>query len=188
MTPVILGIAFVIFPVLPLVYVVVIFNRLVNLKNLVPNAWRNVDTELKRRYDLIPNLVDAVKGYTAHEGNVLEHVVAARTNAVHSTGSPGSQAVDENELVKALRQLFVVVEGYPELKASEHFRSLQDELINTENRIQAARRFYNGNVKDLNTLVEQFPSRLVANFFQVKPAEFFEIENALERQPVVVKL
>src|ERR1700756_4182381 len=106
------------------------YNRLVNLANLTVNSWRNVDTELKRRYDLIPNLVKTVQAYAHHEREVLERVVAARNSAVNSTGSPGTQAHDENELVKALRRMFVVLEGYPQLKASENFQSLQEELIN----------------------------------------------------------
>jgi LemA protein len=173
--------------VLPAIYVVAIYNRLVNLGNLTRNSWHNVDTELKRRYDLIPNLVKTVQGYAHHEREVLERVVAARNGAVRSTGSPSSQARDENELVRALRGLFVVAEGYPQLKASENFQSLQAELINTENRIQAARRFYNGNVKDNNNLVQQFPSNLVAGACHFEPAEFFEIESALEREPVGVR-
>jgi LemA protein len=185
MMPLILIVAAVI--LVPSIYVIAVYNRLINLKNLIRNAWHNVDTELKRRYDLIPNLVQTVKGYARHERDVLERVTAARTSAVNSTGSPGSQAQDENELVRALRQLFVVAEGYPQLKASDSFRSLQEELVNTENRIQAARRFYNGNVKDLNNLVEQFPSKLIADAFQIKPAEFFEIEHAMERDAVPVR-
>jgi len=175
-------------PLLLVVYGIATFNRLVNLNNLIRNSWHNVETELKRRYDLIPNLVNAVEGHTKHEREVLERVVAAREGAVKSTGSPRTQATDENELVRALRGLFVIVEGYPQLKASTNFLALQDELINTENRIQAARRFYNGNVKDLNNLIGQFPSNLIANSFKFQPAEFFEIENAVERRPVAVKL
>jgi LemA protein len=172
---------------LPGIYVVALYNRLVNLTNLTLNSWRNVDTELKRRYDLIPNLVKTVQGYTHHERDVLQKLVAARQGAVESTGSPSTQARDENELVRALRQVFVLVEGYPQLKASENFQSLQAELINTENRIQAARRFYNGNVKDLNNAVQQFPSNLIAGAFHFQPAEFFEIERAVEREPVAVR-
>jgi LemA protein len=172
---------------LPVIYVIAVYNRLVNLKNLIQNAWSNIDTELKRRYDLIPNLVETVKGYAAHEKAVLERVTEARVKAVASTGSPASQARDENVLVQALRQMFAVVEGYPQLKANQNFLALQEELINTENRIQAARRFYNGNVKDLNSLIGQFPSNLIANYFRFKPAEFFEIEDMHMRQPVPVK-
>jgi LemA protein len=185
MTPVLIAVAVLI--LVPTIYVVAIYNRLVNLKYLIRNAWSNIDTELKRRYDLIPNLVETVKGYATHEKDVLERVTSARANAVASTGSPASQARDENELVHALRQMFAVVEGYPQLKANQHFLALQEELINTENRIQAARRFYNGNVKDLNSLIGQVPSNLVANMANFKPAEFFEIEDVQARQPVAVK-
>jgi LemA protein len=173
---------------LPIIYVIATFNRLVNLNNLIRNSWQNVETELKRRYDLIPNLVSTVKGYASHEKDVLHRLVAAREEAVKSTGSPRTQATDENKLVRALRGLFVVVEAYPHLKASANFLALQDELINTENRIQAARRFYNGNVKDLNNLIGQFPSNLIASSFEFRPAEFFEIESAVERKGVAVKL
>ncbi len=171
----------------PLVYAVAIYNRLVNLRYLIHNAWSNIDTELKRRYDLIPNLVETVKGYAAHEKEVLERVTEARARAVASTGSPGSQARDENVLVQALRQMFAVVEGYPQLKANQNFLALQKELINTEDRIQAARRFYNGNVKDLNSLIVQFPSTLIARQFGFQPAEFFEIEDVQARKPMAVK-
>jgi LemA protein len=171
----------------PVLYVIAIFNRLVNLRNLVHNAWSNVDTELKRRYDLIPNLAETVQGYSRHERDVFERVADARARALASTGSPQSQARDENELVRALRQLLVVAENYPELKASQHYSKLEEELIATENRIQAARRFYNGNVKDINNLVEQFPSSLVARAFGFTTAEFFEIENAVASQPVQVQ-
>ncbi len=171
----------------PVIYVIAIYNRLISLNNLIQNAWSNIDTELKRRYDLIPNLVETVKGYAAHEKEVLQRVTEARVRAVASTGSPGSQARDENVLVQALRQMFAVVESYPQLKANQNFLALQEELTNTENRIQAARRFYNGNVKDLNSLIGQFPSNLIANQFGFKPAEFFEIEDVQVRQPVPVK-
>jgi LemA protein len=185
MTPYLAVIAVVVF--VPATYVLITYNRLVNLNNLISNAWHNVDAELKRRYELIPNLVDVVKGYAQHEKNVLERVLASRASAVASIGSPSSQAHDENQLVHALRQLFAVVEGYPQLKASQQFLALQEELVNTENRIQAARRFYNGNVRDLNNAVEQFPGRLVAETFRFEPTEFFEIEWAVEREPVSLK-
>jgi LemA protein len=185
MTPVLIIVAVAI--LVPVIYVVAIYNRLVNLNYLIRNAWSNIDTELKRRYDLIPNLVETVKGYATHEKEVLEKVTEARASAVASTGSPASQARDENELVHALRQMFAVVEGYPQLKANQHFLGLQEELINTENRIQAARRFYNGNVRDVNSLIGQFPSNLIAGQFGFKPAEVFEIEDVQARQPVAVK-
>jgi LemA protein len=177
-----------VFLLFALIYWIATYNRLVGLAQLVDNAWSNVDTELKRRYDLIPNLVETVKGYASHEQNVLERVVQARQQAVKSTGSPEHQAADENELVKALQGIFVLAEGYPQLKANENFLELQRELANTENRIQAARRFYNGNVKDLNTIIAQFPSNVIARQGRFQPAEFFEVDNVFERDAVRVNL
>ncbi|MBN1917940.1 MAG: LemA family protein [Verrucomicrobia bacterium] len=157
-------------------YIIGTYNRCVRLRNLVPESWSNVDTELKRRYDLIPNLVETVKGYAAHERTVLESVVRARAAALASTGSPASQARDENALVGTLKSLFAVAEGYPTLKADRHFLHLQKELVETENRIQAARRFYNANVRDLNTLTEMFPSNLIASMAGIQRAEYFETD------------
>ncbi len=151
--------------VLPLIYVIGTFNSLVTLRNLVKNSWANIDTELRRRYDLIPNLVETVKGYAAHERKVFEAVTNARAQAMASKGSPASQAKDENALVGTLKTLFAVSEGYPSLRASDNFLKLQQELVDTEDRIQAARRFYNGNVKDLNTRCDMFPSNIVAGLF-----------------------
>ncbi len=173
---------------LPLLYVIGIYNRLINLRNTVTESWRNVDTELQRRYDLIPNLVETVKGYAAHERAVFEAVAKARATAVASKGSPESQAADENMLVRALGGLFAVVENYPQLKASDNFLHLQEELVNTEDRIQAARRFYNGNVRTLNNLIQMFPSSVIASAGSFAPAEFFEIESIAMRQPVRVSL
>ncbi len=133
---------------------------------------------MKRRYNLIPNLVEAVKGYAGHERDVLERVVQARQQAVASTGSPAAQASDENVLVGSLRNLFAVAESYPDLKASGNFLALQKELANTEDRIQAARRFYNANVRDLNTRIESFPSNVLAGMFGFTQAEFFEVEDS----------
>ena len=158
-------------------YVIGTYNRCVRLKNLVPESWSNVDTELKRRYDLIPNLVETVKGYAAHERGVLESVVKARATALASTGSPESQARDENALVGTLKSLFAVSEGYPQLKADGNFLHLQKALVETENRIQAARRFYNANVRDLNTITEMFPSSLVAGMAGIQRAEYFETDD-----------
>jgi len=172
----------------PLIYVLGTYNRLVKLRFTIRESWSNVDTELKRRYDLIPNLVNTVKGYAAHERAVLEAVVRARAAAVASTGSPASQAKDENELVHQLRSLFAVVERYPDLKASQNFLQLQHELVNTEDRIQAARRFYNGNVREMNVLVRSVPSNLVAGLFGFQEAEYFEIEDSSVRAPVAVSL
>jgi LemA protein len=160
----------------PILWVVVTYNGLVRLRNHVRDAWSGIDTELKRRYDLIPNLVETVKGYAQHEREVLENVTRARQTAVTSTGSPASQAKDENVLVGSLRGLLAVAEHYPDLKANQNYLALQRELSNTEDRIQACRRFYNANVRDLNNRVESFPSNLVAGWFGFKLAEFFEIE------------
>ena len=170
------------------VYWIGTYNRFVNLRQLIENSWSNIDTELKRRYDLIPNLVETVKGYAAHEKDVLERVTQARQKAVGSHGSPNSQAGDENSFVSALRQVFAVAEDYPDLKASRNFLALQDELVITENRIQRSRRFYNGNVKDFNTLLGQFPSNMIGKMSSLTPAEFFEIESAFEREPVRVNI
>ena len=159
--------------------VVLSYNRFVNQRNLIRNSWSNIETELSRRYDLIPNLVETVKGYAAHEKAVLEDVTQARANAQAEHGSPGEQAEAEGPLVAALRHLFAVVENYPDLKASGHFLKLQDELANTEDRIQAARRFYNANVRDYNTRVQSFPSNVIAGAFGFKTEEYFQIEPAL---------
>ncbi|MCD6288522.1 MAG: LemA family protein [Candidatus Hydrogenedentes bacterium] len=164
-----------------LVWFIGTYNGLVRLRNHIRESWSGIDTELKRRYELIPNLVNTVKGYTQHEKDVLESVVEARTRAVASTGSPQTQAQDENALVGALQSLLAVVENYPDLKANENYLHLQEELVNTEDRIQAARRFYNANVRDYNNRTEVFPSNIVAGMFGFAPAEFFEIESACQR-------
>ena len=170
------------------IWVIATYNTLVRLRQHCRESWSAIDTELRRRYALIPNLVETVKGYAAHEREVLTAVTEARSRAVASTGSPQSQAEDENALVGTLRQLFAVSEGYPNLKASENFLQLQKELANTEDRIQAARRFYNANVRDKNTRIEVFPSSLIAAMFAFKREEFFEIEEASVRLPPDVKL
>jgi LemA protein len=169
-------------------WVVVLYNGLVRIKNHCDESWSDIDTELKRRYDLIPNLVETVKGYAAHERDVFERVIAARNAAMANHGSPKEQARDENALVGCLRQLFAVVENYPVLKANENFLQLQEELVNTEDRIQRARRFYNANVRDMNNRVQTVPSNLIANLFGFSTREFFEIEDASVRQPPAVKL
>jgi LemA protein len=158
---------------------IVSYNRFVSQKQLIKDAWANIDTELRRRYDLIPNLVETVRGYAGHERTVFENVTRARAAATAATGSPASQAAAEGPLVAALRQLFAVVENYPELKANENFLALQQELSNTEDRLQTARRFYNANVRDYNQRVKQFPSGVIASMFGFKEEEFFEVEEAL---------
>jgi LemA protein len=159
--------------------VVVSYNRFVSQRNLVRSSWANIDTELQRRYDLIPNLVETVKGYAAHEREVLDAVVQARAAAQATHGSPAEQAAAEGPLVGALRQLFAVAEAYPALRASENFLQLQQELAVTEDRLQAARRFYNANVQELNRRVQAFPSNLVARQFRFTEEQYFEIETAV---------
>lgn len=169
--------------VILLLWIAMLYNSLVRAVNHVKESWSQIDVELKRRYDLVPNLVDTVKGYAAHEKEVLERVTRARNAAFANHGSPESQARDENALVGVMKQLFAVVENYPDLKASNHFLELQHELVNTEDRIQRARRFYNGNVRDLNTKVEVFPSNVIAGLFNFRKAEFFEIDEMTRVRP-----
>jgi LemA protein len=152
---------------------------------MVANAWHNIDTELQRRYDLIPNLVETVRGYAAHEQRVLEQVTAARATAVAATGSPDTQEGPERTLVGELRGLLAVAERYPDLKASDHFLALQRELVDTEDRIQVARRIYNANVRAQNTRVQSFPSALVARWFGFGPEPYFEVDRAVDQPPVV---
>src|SRR5438876_5197649 len=147
---------------LVLVYGVLTYNRLVRLRVRTENAWSQIDVELRRRYDLIPNLVEAVKGYAAHEKEIFEKLAQARADAIAQAGPPEAQARAENGVVSGLRQLLAVTENYPQLKASQNFLSLQNELTNTEDRIQAARRFYNNNVRSYNTRVQSFPSNAIA--------------------------
>ena len=171
---------------LPVIFVVAQYNALVALKNYIRESWSNVDTELKRRYDLIPNLVAVVKGYAAHERAVLERVTELRNRCAANNGSPSEQAVDEKQLVDSLKQLLVVVENYPQLKADQNFLKLQTELVNTEDRIQAARRFYNGNVRDYRNKCETFPSNLVANLFGFKSeGDFFSVPPSVQEVPNV---
>jgi len=159
-----------------IIWVVSIYNSLIRLRQHLKDSWSGIDTELRRRYDLIPNLVETVAGYAAHEKEVFKTVTEARSRALSSTGPPSDQAADENVLIQGLRQLFAVSEKYPELQASSNFLELQKELANTEDRIQAARRFFNGNVRDLNTRIEIFPSNIIASLFNFKRTAYFEIE------------
>jgi len=170
---------------LALIWVVATYNGLVRLRLHCKESWADIDTELRRRYDLIPNLVETVKGYAAHERETLQAVIEARTKAAASHGTPGQQAADENMLVGALRQLWAVSEDYPDLKANENFLQLQTELSTTEDRIQAARRFYNANIRDLNTRVSIFPSSIIASIFKFTAGEFFEVEAAARATPNV---
>ena len=172
---------------LPLLWAIGMYNALIRLKNACNESWADIDTELRRRYDLIPNLVNTVKGYAAHEKETLENVIAARNTAYNNHGTPAEQARDENILTGALRQLFALAEAYPDLKANHNFIELQRELTNTEDRIQRSRRFYNANVRDLNNKCELFPSNIIANLFRFEKREFFEIEDAAVREPVKVE-
>lgn len=170
---------------LPTLFVLVQYNSLVSLRNHIQNAWSNIDTELKRRYELIPNLVATVKGYAAHEREVLENVTNLRNQCASNTGPINSQAMDESLLVGALQRLFVVVEDYPQLKSDENYLLLQKELINTEDRIQAARRFYNGNVRDYRDKLYQFPTNALAQFFGFHDQAFFQVKPSVQEVPDV---
>jgi LemA protein len=161
------------------------FNSLVRSRYRVKEAWSDIDVQLKRRYDLIPNLVETVKVYAAHEKEVLERVVQARAKAM-GADSVSEHTQAETMLSGALKNLFALAEAYPTLRASENFAKLQDELTDTENKIQAARRFYNTNVLDLNTKIEQFPTTIVASLFGFHRETFFELVSSLEREPVKV--
>ncbi len=164
-----------------------LYNKLVRLRQNVREAWSAIETELRRRYDLIPNLVETVKGYASHEKETLENVIRARNAAINNTGTPEDQAKTETQLSGALRQVFALSEAYPDLKANTNFNQLQAQLEETENRLGQSRRFYNANVRELNTAVETFPSVLIANMFGFKPEEYFEIEDPAARGPVAVK-
>ncbi len=159
------------------VLVISLYNKLVVARQHVKEAWSTVDTHLKRRYDLIPNLVEVVKGYAKHESQTLEAVIQARNVAMNATDTV-ERAKDENILTGTLKSLFALSEAYPDLKANTNFLELQQELSDTENKIQAARQFYNTVVMSLNTKIEMFPSNLIANAFKFKPAEYFELDEA----------
>ncbi len=169
--------------IVPVVYVIVHYNVLVSLRNHIRESWSDVDTELKRRYELIPNLVATVKGYAAHEQGVLEKVTELRNRCLSNHGPVASQSGDEQQLVENLRRLMVVVENYPELKADKNFLQLQEELVRTEDRIQASRRFYNGNVRDYKNKSETFPGNLVADAFSFPAEDFFTVESSVRELP-----
>lgn len=171
-----------------ILWFVAAYNGLVRLRNQTNEAWSDIDVQLKRRYDLIPNLVETVKGYAGHEKELFTKVTEARAAAMGAT-TPAAKGHAENLLTGALKSLFAVAENYPTLRASENFAKLQDELSDTENKIQASRRFYNGNVRDLNTRIESFPTNIIANLFNFGKREFFELEEAeaAAKEPVPVK-
>ncbi len=163
------------------VWFIGIYNGLIKLQVRTNEAWSDIDVQLKRRYDLIPNLINTVKGYATHERELFEKVTQARANAMNAQ-SPQQKAGAENMLSGALKSLFAVSENYPELKANENFLELQRELSDTENKIQASRRFYNGNVRDLNTKILVFPDSIVAGILNIQKREFFEIEEPKEKE------
>lgn len=172
---------------LTLVWGVGIYNRFVKLTVRAQEAWQDIEVQLKRRYDLIPNLVETVKGYAAHEQGTLDKVIQARAAAMKG-GSIADRAAEENVLTDTLKSIFALSEAYPDLKANQNFMKLQDELSDTENKIQAARRFYNGNVRDLNIAVDSFPSNIIAKMFGFAKKEFFDIpDDAAAQEPVAVK-
>ncbi len=173
--------------VLLLIVGVVMYNSLVTMRTRVEEAWSDITVQLKRRYDLIPNLVNAVKGYATHEKEVFEKVTEARANALNAQGVKETAAA-ENQFEAALKSLFAVSENYPQLRATENFQQLQAELTDTEDKIMAARRFYNGSARDLNINVDSFPSNVIAGMFGFKKREFFEVEDvASVEKPVDVK-
>lgn len=173
-----------------LAFVVIgMYNSLIKLKNRVDEAWSDIDVQLKRRYDLIPNLIETVKGYAKHEEGTFTKVTEARTAAMaaQESGDPKELAEAENMLSGTLKSIFALSENYPDLKANTNFLELQRELSDTENKIQASRRFYNGNVRDFNTKLEVFPTNIIAGMLGFKGRDYFEIENEEERNNVKVK-
>jgi LemA protein len=175
-----------------LVWIVAIYNRFVAYINRTKEAWADIDTQLKRRYDLIPNLINTVKGYAAHESQTLEAVIQARNSAINAKNDKvgfNEQAVKENAISDTLKSIFALSENYPDLKANQNFIELQRELSDTENKLQASRRFYNANVRDLNTKVETFPANIIAKIFKFHKMAFFELgdEKDIVQKPVEVK-
>jgi len=176
--------------VIAVLYLIFAYNGLVSLRNRVKEAWSDVEVQMKRRYDLIPNLVETVKGYAGHESSTLEKVIQARNIAMANHGTPTEQAKSENILSGTLKSLFALSENYPDLKANQNFLKLQEELTDTENKIKASRRYYNGNVLALNNKVEMFPTNVIASMFSFKKADFFELEDSEKeaaKKPVQVK-
>lgn len=168
------------------VWIIATYNGLVSGKNRIDEAWSDIDVQLKRRYDLIPNLVETVKGYAAHERETFEKVMEARAKAMGAS-SVQDRAAAENSMASALKGVFALAEAYPQLRAVESFTRLQEELSDTENKIQAARRFYNGNVRDFNTQVGMFPGNIVAGMFSFTKRDFFELTSETEKEPISVK-
>lgn len=171
---------------LVILWLIATYNGLVQSRNHTDEAWSDIDVQLKRRHDLIPNLVETVKGYAAHEASVFENVTRARAQAMQAH-TPAEHAKAENMLTDSLKSLFALSENYPQLRASENFAKLQDELSDTENKVRAARRFYNGNVRDYNTKLQVFPTNLLATTFGFKSREYFGVADESDRAPVAVK-
>lgn len=170
-----------------LLVVVSMYNRLVQLNIRSDEAWSDIDVQLKRRYDLIPNMVETVQSYAKHEKGVFEDVTKARAEALGAKNVK-SKSEAENKVSEALKSIFAVAEAYPDLKASQNFSQLQNELTDTEDKIQASRRFYNANVRDLNIAIQSFPTNIIANMFSYKKRELFGLEDTAEKEPVKVKL
>lgn len=173
--------------VVVVLFVVGLYNKFIRLIQQTKEAWADIDVQLKRRYDLIPNLVNTVKGYATHESEAFEKVSEARSKAMQA-GTPAEKGAAENALAGTLKSLFAISEAYPELKANQNFLDLQHELSDTENKIQSARRFYNGNVRDLNTAIAMFPGNIIAGMYKFTASEYFQLEeNAAEKNPIEVK-
>lgn len=170
-------------------WLIATYNSLIKSRNQVEEGWSDIDVQLKRRYDLIPNLIETVKGYAQHEKEVLENITNARASALKAeqSGDPKELGKAENALTGTLKTLFAVAENYPELKADQNFAKLQDELTDTENKVQASRRFYNGTVRDFNTKLQVFPTNIFAGMLGFKEREFFEIDDAAQRETPQVK-
>lgn len=172
--------------VLIALYAIGVYNKLVNVRTLVEEAWSSINVMLKKRHDLVPNLVETVKGYAKHESGTLEKVIAARNQAVQANGVENQQQA-ENQLTKALGGIFALAESYPDLKANTNYLNLQDQLSSLENDIEKSRRYYNGTVREKNILIDSFPSNIVANMFNFTKSPFFELDNETERQTPEVK-
>ena len=181
LTIIIVGLAVIV----PVVYVIATYNTLVELRNHISDAWSNIDTELVRRYELIPNLVESVKGYAKHEQETIARVIELRNVCMADHGSVSHQVGTEKQLVGAVQRLLAVAEAYPDLKADKNFLELQKELVNTEDRIQAARRFYNGNVRDYRNKCESFPSSIIAGQFGFESRDFFDVDPVVRAAPAV---
>ena len=166
---------------LPLVWLIASFNRFVRVRQHIRESWSGIEVEMKRRYELIPNLVETVRGYAQHEREVLEMVVQLRNKAMANHGSASGQAVDETALQFGMKRLFALAEAYPQIRADAHFLALQHELANCEDRIAASRRFFNGNVREMNQLCDAFPTNVLAGWFGFKKSSYFELSGDAER-------